>query len=180
MRQAPASLLVIGVHREELEFGRLVANALPSHAYEVLDIAQGLPGRLPRADEVFQLSTLHRELYHQLMPYTTNHDLIVDLHTGIDQDGPCADLFCHDPQRLACLTQDCPNVRIVQLGDCQSSQCTRALTVIPDELWDNPDCLYVGVEIYLSPNASALAACVEYAVGLLRVIQAPLQLQSKP
>lgn len=49
---APAApvLVVIGIHREELVFGREVAAGLAPDEAEVLEIPDGLSGRRPRPD----------------------------------------------------------------------------------------------------------------------------------
>lgn len=153
----PATLLVIGIHREELAFGTAVAAGLDPRQVEVLAIPDGLSGRRPRPDQRFQYDTLHRALYRQLLSYVRpHHRLLLDLHTGTDPDGLCADIYCRDIGRLkgilAGLTLPGPAPRLFALG--QGGEGESAETVIPDEIWCNPAFLYVGLEVYL-PQAGA-------------------------
>lgn len=63
------TLLVIGVHRTELAFGRAVAAALAPGQVDLLEIPEGLSGAHPRPDEVFRYQTLHSALYGQLLAH---------------------------------------------------------------------------------------------------------------
>jgi len=65
----PATLLVIGIHREELAFGQAVAASLDPASVQVLAIPDGLSGRHPRSDQGFHWDTLHRVFYLQLRPH---------------------------------------------------------------------------------------------------------------
>ncbi|MGY6277547.1 hypothetical protein [Methylomonas sp. MgM2] len=96
MQDAPL-LLVIGIHREELAFGRAVAEGLNPERIKVLTVPEGLSGRKPLPDQVFNYQTLHRALYLQLLPYVLGrHAVLLDLHSGSDTAGPSADLICAD------------------------------------------------------------------------------------
>lgn len=162
----PAALLVIGIHREELAFGQAVAEDLDPERVEVLAIPDGLSGRHPRPDQRFHWDTLHRALYLQLLPHLRpHHRLLIDLHTGLDSRAPGADLYCRDPARLAALLDTAPSLepppRLIPLGGTESGP--RAATVIPPEVWRDPPCLYVGMEIYLTDPGAGRE--VEQAYG---------------
>jgi hypothetical protein len=91
------TVLLIGIHREELAFGRAVARGLDDPGIAVLEIPEGLSGRRPRPDQRFHYETLHRALCLQLLPHLAGHcRLLIDLHTGLDRQGPSADLMCAD------------------------------------------------------------------------------------
>lgn len=166
----PATLLVIGIHREELAFGERVAQGLDPRKVAVLRIGEGLSGRRPRPDERFHYDTLHRALYRQLLPLVDESTrLVLDLHTGQDLQGPCADLICARPGLLAERLADTPfrrssapgTVRILRLGPDRSTdtaggegEARVGRTAVPAEVWRNLRFLYVGVEVFL-PEAGA-------------------------
>lgn len=177
------ALLVIGIHRQELAFGQRVAQALRAAAapVDVLEIPKGLSGRRPRPDELFRYETLHKALYSQLLPHVRPaHRLVIDLHTGEDAAGPCADLFSARPALRDCLRQalapgwcapgaaEAARVRVLPLGDNAHS---RARTVIPPRVWDNPRFGYLAIEVYLAgdgptePAVALATALVQAAIA---------------
>ncbi len=172
----PATLLLIGIHREELAFGRFVADALDARDAAVLAIPEGLSGRRPRPDQCFQYATLHRALYLQLLPRLTGHyRLLIDLHTGSDDAGPCADVFCANAGLRGTLAADAsiaslPRAsrapRIVSLGADTAEPHAR--TVIPPEIWNNPAFCYLGLELYLPAGTERCHDARELACRLIR------------
>jgi hypothetical protein len=162
------ALLVIGIHREELAFGRAVAAQLDPAHIDVLEIPEGLPGRHPRPDQRFQHDKLHRELYLQLLPRIRHYPLLIDLHAGLDEVGQCADLYSRDPARLAAYLQ-APQPRLIQLGDADDHY-PYGKTIIPPEVWQSPDCLYVGLEIYLKKVGAGETAEQDYARALIAAL----------
>ena len=90
----PEPVVIIGAHREELEFGERVAEGLGPQI-SVLRIPEGISGHRPRPDEVFYYETRHRELYLQLRQQLRGrYKLAIDLHRGLNQPGRCADVYC--------------------------------------------------------------------------------------
>lgn len=162
------ALLVIGIHREELAFGRAVAAQVDRSRIDVLEIPEGLPGRNPRADEHFQHGKLHRELYLQLLPHMRRYRMMIDLHTGLDESGPCADLYTRDPARLAPALRE-PAARLIQIG-AEGGQFPHGKTVIPPEVWQARDCLYVGLEIYLAKVGAGETAEQRFAHDLVETL----------
>mgnify|MGYP001232405946 CR=1 FL=1 len=169
----PPVLLLIGIHREELEFGRAAARGMDEGEVAVLEIPEGLSGRRPLPDDSFRYDALHRALYRQLPPHVVGrHRLLIDLHTGFDHLGPSADLICADLELLARLRRaidDDPrlsarNIRLIPLGDADS---THARTVIPAQVWNNPAFRYLGMEIYLPEGGAQQAAALELARQLV-------------
>lgn len=155
----PPALLLIGIHREELAFGRVVAGAMDPTRVAVLAIPEGLSGRHPRPDQRFHFEMLHRALYQQVLPHVVGrHHLLIDLHTGFDRQGPCAELFCADAGLRACLQAAIAadgwlsdhEIRLIALEDGAG---LHAETVIPRQVWDHPGFRYVGLEIYLPAPA---------------------------
>lgn len=172
---AARTLLVIGIHREELAFGDNVAAGLDLSRVDLLRIPEGLSGRHPRADQRFHFDTLHRALYLQLLPHVQpRHTVLIDLHAGRDRDGPCADIFSRDTARLAKILVKAkaiqPAPRLISLlpDDVMPS----AETLIPPEIWRNPRFLYVGVEIYLSAADAGRPVDHDYARALLNLLHA--------
>lgn len=168
---APRALLVIGIHREELAFGRAAAAALEPGGHDLLVIPEGLSGRHPRADERFHYDTLHRALYLQLLPHIgERHCLVIDLHTGLDERAPCADLYSREPARLAAILEGrlTPPPRCLPLGRSEAPPGVR--TAIPPEIWNNPRFLYVGLEMYLQTPEASTAPERAYARDLLALL----------
>jgi len=177
MAGAPV-LLVVGIHREELPFGAAVAAQLDARRVDVLKIGEGLSGRRPRADERFRYDTLHRALYLQLLPHVQpRHRLLVDLHTGLDPDAPCADLYSRDIAVLAArlarappLAPAAPRLFALQPDDATVAPCAAAQTVIPADVWRNPRFLYVGLEMYVPDGGAVRAVDVDYARAVIEAI----------
>ncbi len=147
-----ATLLIIGIHREELAFGRALAATLEPGGHDLLVIPEGLSGRRPRADQHFHYDTLHRALYLQLLPHIQErHRLVIDLHTGLDTRAPCADLYSRAANWLAQKLQGKvePAPHCIPLGLAEAETRTHAHTSIPPEIWNAPRFLYVGMEMYL-------------------------------
>lgn len=188
--EAPSATLLIGIHREELAFGEAVARGLDRRRIGVLAIPEGLSGRRPRPDQRFRYDTLHRALYLQLLPLLSDSTrLLIDLHTGQDQRGLCADLICAESTHLADRLRHLPRwqalggsaaVRILQLGPDQTpaSAGEAALpgaarvgeTAVPPEIRRNPRFLYVGVEVFLPEPDAATPAQQAFARELVTAL----------
>lgn len=189
------AVLIIGVHREELDFGDRVSEGLDSGRIEILRIPRGLPARRPSQEDAFYYRTNHQELYLQMLPQIRGrYRLVIDLHCGINEPGPCADLFSADAALLDCVcsaslgcNDNGPDqVRAVLLGDTDppgqtaDSRLLRAHTIIPEPIWNNPELTYLGLEIFMpvigvdDPAARALAqGLIDSIVGCatdLRII----------
>ena len=177
------TLLVIGIHREELAFGRDVVQGLEVEDLDVLEIPEGLSGRRPLPDETYRYGALHRALYLQLLPYVGGtHRLLIDLHSGLDQQGPSADLLCADTALRArlrraldaegCKERPDASVRIVPLGQAGVVQ---ARTVIPEAIWNNPAFAYLGMELYLPVTVEGRASGAILARRLVRLVTGCMQ-----
>lgn len=180
----PPLLLVIGIHREELAFGRAVAEGLDPTRIHVLTVPEGLSGRKPLPDQVFNYQTLHQALYLQLLPYLLGrHTLLLDLHSGSDSAGPGADLICADAAWRSALATEIAqrpdlaqqNLRIIPLGD--ENEFPHAHTVIPKKIWHNPRFTYLGLEIYLPETTAGQTAGRELAKSLVMLAA---ELAAKP
>lgn len=176
---AARTLLVIGIHREELGFGREVVRGLDASEVDVLEVPHGLSGRRPLPDEAFRYRILHRALYLQLLPQLRPaHRLLIDLHTGFDAEGPSADLLCADLRLRACLEAGleacaCARTRrrsrVVVFG---APGRARVRTVIPAQLWNNAAFAYLGIELYLPARTAGQAAGAALARALIRLAAA--------
>lgn len=176
MNERSRTLLVIGVHREELAFGRSVANSLDREQVEVLEIPEGLSGRRPLPDQLFRYEAVHQALYLQLLPHACGHySLLIDLHTGFDTHGPSADLITADQSLLQCLkttleqalNDRTERVRVVRLGT-RGTEATR--TVIPKQIWNNQNFVYVGIELYLPDQRADWTEALSLAHRLIELI----------
>lgn len=185
-----AALLVVGIHREERAFGEAVASGLNRTLFDVLVIPDGLSGIRPRPDQRYHFDTLHRALYQQLLPYVSGHyPLLVDLHTGLNEQAFCIDVFCREPSSLNPLLaqeqQQTPQVplravQMLQAGEPTVGTAPVAETVIPPTLWRNPDFAYFGVEAFLTAPGSGTSNEQQLTRQLLEQLastQAPLSAQ---
>ncbi|HHD56419.1 MAG TPA: hypothetical protein ENK89_01920, partial [Desulfobulbaceae bacterium] len=94
-------VLVIGIHREELGFGSMVAKQLVSEDIDLIRIDKGLSHEKSWYRSGFYHSAAHREMYlqlHQQLKGKTH--FVIDLHTGINEAGRCADILCSDIRML--------------------------------------------------------------------------------
>jgi hypothetical protein len=158
-----AAVLVTGIHREELGFGDRVAALVDPEQVEVLRIARGISNARIGAGGQFYSDTEHREIYLQLRQQLRQQPRwrggpLIDLHAGVDEHGPCADIYSANETLLSCLEHRLgpdPRVRLVRIIDRpvpRDETLADALvrTRIPRCLWDGQDWFYVGLEIYLA------------------------------
>ena len=159
------TLLVTGIHREELTFGDHVAALFDTDTIDIMRIPQGIPQTRSGTRNPFYCDTQHREIYLQLRQQIKGrYRLLIDLHCGINESGRCADIFCHDKPFLACLSKQpaiagaVPAVRLINIvesnahtheNDRGEIAAADAYTRIPREVWSDDNCIYVGIEIYL-------------------------------
>ncbi len=169
----PRTLLVVGVHREELAFGEAVAADLDQGLVDVLVIPDGLSGQRPGPHGQFHYEMLHRALYLQLLPYLIDrYTLLIDLHTGRDPFGPGADLICADDalrvELSAMIDSECGaashEVRIVALG---RGAALHARTFLPTQIWRHPAFRYLCIEVYLPDEFEGRAAALRLAQRLV-------------
>lgn len=181
------STLVIGVHREELGFGIKVA-PLVDPFIRILRIDNGLNHEKKLYRSGFYHSKAHREMYLQLHQQLKGKTaLVIDLHTGINEPGRCADILSADVQLLGAMNKQLDMItrhplsrpgaeRLYQIipHDEQSKNNAPSFpachTIIPRKIWDGRDYIYVGLEIYLQDYGEGLAADHEYAAQLIRMI----------
>jgi hypothetical protein len=205
------AIIVIGIHREELAFGERVAELLEESGIEVLRIEQGLSGKNPIFDDLFYYTTQHQEIYLQLRQQVKKRcDLLIDLHSGINESGACADIFCKHVDLLNCLktvSKKCSNIRCPLPGPIRLTRIIEnseeiddtaegnketdtkirvqgypvCLTVIPHAVWASKDFIYVGLEIYLPrPDAGTLEDW-QFAAEIVEcILKCDESLKSKP
>ena len=189
-------LLVVGVHREERAFGEAVAAQLPAADFDLLRIEQGLSGRRPGPEDLSAYRRRHRALYTQILDHITPaHRMVLDLHTGFDEVGPCADVLCADTRLLRCVEQQCMSrrhdagpapepLRGVQLVDEQPAMRQTAIDGvaagpeprdhwpclkpdIPHAVWCAEGFLYVGIEIYLPTTSQETVAHARFGAAVV-------------
>jgi hypothetical protein len=175
-RPGAEAVLVIGLHREELRFGEQVAKRLPRTQIDLLRIEHGLSAKKPLYHQRFYYTTEHREIYLQLRRHIQpQHRLLIDLHAGVGEGLPRAEVYCHDlglldrlASRLAAPSAAChayrEQVRLVRIVTEEAEPALRherpavdpdrpgytvCRTLIPEAVWRNERFCYVGVEVYL-------------------------------
>ncbi len=179
------TLLVTGIHREELGFGDRVAKLLDHDRVDVLRIPEGITHSRPKAGDLFYYQTRHREIYLQVKQQIgSGYRLLIDLHSGRSSTSPCADVFCHDSAMLDCLLPDqrvfdqAHAVRLVKIverhGPAAPVEASMPIahTWVPRELWDNPAFTYVGLEIYLHDSDEGAPTEWRFARELIDHIEA--------
>ncbi|MCP5426022.1 MAG: hypothetical protein H6970_13290 [Gammaproteobacteria bacterium] len=181
------TLLVTGIHREELEFGDQVAALLDTHQIGVMRIPEGISHTRPGSEDLFYYNTRHREIYLQLRQQVKAHyRLLIDLHCGLNETGRCADVYCRDPWLLHGVAQASKplglgeRLRVVRiLGDSEEVEppddfpdiLLWARTPIPEQIWNNRRFLYVGLEIYLADTGAGQAEDWRYARDLIETVR---------
>lgn len=183
---AAATVLVTGIHLEELAFGDRVAELLGPGEVDVLRIPQGVPQTRPAAGRQFYYDTRHRELYLQLQQQVKGrYRLLIDLHSGLDEGGPTADVFCHDGGLLRRLgarlrgMDGAGRVRPVRIvardesgprGGWQEDAAAGAYTWIPRSIWDGGMPVYVGLEVYLREPGAGGRGDWQFAREMIELI----------
>lgn len=183
-RHSTNALLVVGVHREERAFGEAVAERLPSARFELLRIEQGLSGRRPTPDRLAAYRHHHRVLYEQILERIRPwHRVVLDLHTGSDEAGPCADCLCADNRLLRCIEHDGDDavqakLRPVRLVDDQLCNVERVgagdaagnwpllRPDVPNSVWRAASHLYIGLEVYLPEPRVVADADADFAAAV--------------
>jgi len=85
------TLLVTGIHREELDFGDQVATLLDREKIELIRIPQGISHER-KGNDPFYYNICHREIYLQLrQQIKSDCRLLIDLHCGLNEVSRCAD-----------------------------------------------------------------------------------------
>lgn len=171
------AVLVIGIHREELAFGEKVADILKFSALDVIKIKHGLSSKKPIHDDLFYYTTRHSELYLQLCQQVKRkYNLLIDLHTGVNDTGRCADIFSKSISLLDGLQNTVQNItsknslqprkiKLIQIiedaidldrpimekvrKNVSKNEYDVCHTVIPQAVWSNKYFMYAGVELYL-------------------------------
>ena len=183
------TLLIIGVHVEELCFGERVAEGAKESGIDVLRIEHGLSNDRFLYANLFYYDTFLRELYLQThMQIQGNYNLAIDLHTGFNQAGCCADVFCKETRVLDCLhsvlqnrlIHSSPLSKKVRLMKIVKNMAVRpkvadsgylpCKTFIPKTVWEGRHYHYVGLEIYLPrPGQGSREDCL-FARQLVKCI----------
>ncbi len=161
-------LLLIGVHSDELAFGSAVASVLGDRC-DVLRVEHGLENANPTPDDQFHYRIRHDEMYRQVLQQLgSRRGPVIDLHSGLNENGRCADIYCESESLLRCLESaaaeiEPKDVRFFKIvaheaadGGVRALQQQRPVvwTYIPEVVWKNPHFFYVGIEVFLaSPGA---------------------------
>jgi hypothetical protein len=190
------TLLVTGVHREELGFGDRVAALLSTDRIDVLRIPKGITQRRTGTDEHFYATTEHREIYLQVRQQVRGrYELLIDLHSGIDEAGPCADVFCRRRPFLGCLAGRIRRaggmeaIRLIRIAADDESIAPEdddrivdasARTWIPRVIWDQASPLYVGLEVYLARAGEGARGDWQFARRVIEAIRSCAAEQARP
>jgi hypothetical protein len=180
------ALLVTGIHREELGFGDRVAALVDRQRLDVLRIPEGISHTRDGPDRLFYYNTRLREIYLQLRQQVKGrYRLLIDLHSGLNEEGHCADLYCADPRILHCAAQRSERtamrqrLRLVKIlagserhdpAEDGADIDVGARTEIPERIWNRRDPLYVGLESYLAEQGEGTAEDWRFARDLIEIL----------
>lgn len=179
--------LVTGIHREELGFGRKVAAKVENNVV-LVQIDKGLSHEKGFYENGFYYSAVHKEIYlqlHQQLRGKTN--LVIDLHTGINESRYCADILSADTQllrRMRSMLDATSQQRLSSSGDERLYQIIQpddrraqkelsfscCHTIIPQKIWAASEYTYAGLEIYLHEPGEGSTADSDYAVELIHML----------
>ena len=181
------TLLVTGIHREELAFGDRVAALMDEERIQVLRIPEGISHSRTGTDDLFYYNTRHREIYLQLRQQVKGHcRLLIDLHSGVNDSGRCADVYCREEAVLRRMgersraTAMAGQVRLVKiLGDSEAGKeagdrkeiDVGARTSIPAQIWNDPGFVYVGLEIYIEEEGDGARDDRRFARDLIETVR---------
>ncbi|WP_316858209.1 hypothetical protein [uncultured Cohaesibacter sp.] len=170
LQNSAETIVVIGVHKEELAFGDEVARHLDRTLFSPFRIASGLSARRPRTDQLEQYLTNHEQLYTQIADHMPAHcKLLIDLHCRLKAEAD-ADIFCASPDLLNRISESfhtrfpksdarLRTIRMVSDADlCEwddthedkhASGHLLSKPELPEVVWRATRPAYVGLEIYL-------------------------------
>ena len=181
-------VLVTGIHREDLGFGDRVSALVDADRIDLLRIPRGISRARSGPNDRFYHDAKHREIYLQLRQQVRNrYRLLIDLHSGVNESGRCADVYCSDEAFLARLDgrivrpPKLCGVRLIKIIS-QAETVTRrerddvvardARTWIPRKIWGTDRPLYVGLEVYLPRAGDGEKADWDYALDVIDRIAA--------
>lgn len=177
-------LLLIGLHRGELAFGDQVAARLAGRV-ELLRIEQGLDGARPTADALFLYRIRHAEMYRQVLQRLGHRrGLVLDLHSGIDEQRRQAEVYCRSEALLSRLEgalarRGGPLAGRVSLLRIEPESGGAAggrgrygvaRTYIPEDVWRHASFCYVGIEVFLAAAGAGVAEDHAFAAELVTLI----------
>ena len=184
------ALVVIGVHREEVAFGRAVAAQLDPEQFDIMVVERGLSARRPRPDQLQAYLDNHAALYDQIAGNAgQKHGLLIDLHCRLKGDAD-ADIFAADEDILKLVAAERlddaslvgKKVRMIRMvsdedltditPDALRSQLF-SKPEFPETVWRAERPLYVGLEIYLEQEGEGTREEQIFAsdlIGTLRKI----------
>ena len=190
------TILVTGIHREELGFGDRVAALLDNDRIHIMRIPRGIShARAGTGGDLFYYNTRHREIYLQLRQQMKGrYRLLIDLHCGLNEAGRCADIYCRDERLLQCVSERAAQagmdarIRMVKiLADSESSQAAGsrdveagARTAIPKQIWNDQGFTYVGLEIYLAEEGVGVDEDWRFARDLIETIRVCGMIEKRP
>ncbi|ODS01394.1 hypothetical protein AUC68_00605 [Methyloceanibacter methanicus] len=180
-------LLLIGIHRDERPFGDRLAQLLGARC-DLLRVENGLDNANPTPDGEFHYRIRHTEMYRQVLQQLHRRTgPVIDIHTGLNERGRCADIYCQSEGFLSCLDRalvarppaggkargDVRRVKIVPHEANESRAVAEpgsrpvVWTYIPEAVWRNPHFLYIGIEVFLAAPGPGSEADHAYARDLV-------------
>jgi len=181
------TLLITGIHHEELAFGDRVSELCDHTQVDVMRVPQGISHARTGTDDEFYFATQHREIYLQLKQQVkSNYKLLIDLHCGLTENGLYAEIFTHDDDFIDCMTAQLTEtgrqdqVRLIKIiAEFAKRSYTitaddshpKARTWIPASIWNSHSFAYVGLEIYLSDQRQGTPNEWEFTRELISEIQ---------
>ena len=165
-----ATVLVTGIRKEELAFGKQVSRLLVKSGIQIVVIDNGLSHERAYCKSGFYHSTARREKL----------DLLIDLHTGINETGRCVDILSANTRFLKTMDGLLKGVEkhifsapreerlyeIIQT-DTKSTEKDSSFsvchTIIPEKVWNFCQCIHAGLKIYLNKSGQGSSSDWEYS-----------------
>ena len=190
---AARTVLVVGVHQRERDYGQNVARILSDSDIKMLCIDKGLPQKTEFDGNPLYYSAYLREIYLQLhQQIKKKFGLMIDLHTGINETERCADIFCSDTKLLDKIDKllrkntnndfsDDGPIHLIKITEKTSRKknirrkkpqniypiCHSG---IPKCVWKTNKYLYIGLEIYLQNPGKGTEKDWRYGSWLINTI----------
>jgi len=188
LRGQNAPVLIIGVHKAELPFGREVAKIVLRSKLipnlKVIEIEEGLDQPHTFRDRKFFYNAFHKEIYLQIYQQVKNrHDLILDLHAGHIQEGRAAEIYSGSRRLLYQIEELKKNEKgpvskypidlflITDRDEDTKKMPDVAIchTIIPKQLWRSDSQIYVGIEIYMEQQEKFKDADILFAAQVINM-----------
>ncbi|HID97691.1 MAG TPA: hypothetical protein EYP57_05835 [Thermodesulfobacteriaceae bacterium] len=186
LKKSVGAALIVGVHHEELPFGRAAVLALGETGsipdLKVIEIAQGLARPQSFRNRKFFYNTYHNELYLQIhRQLKKKYGLVMDLHVGHIEEGLAAEIYTRNRRLLSAIDRVNSDSSRLDLyfiaGRNEYTENTEELnichTIIPECVWRSDSYVYAGIEIFVESRdgfSGFRKDEIDFAVEIIRLV----------